>query len=103
MFLLFPSTLLIPFNKIFLTVSGKAFHGVVNEKLYVVDSLFMMVPIPFPFGCAPIGSIAPSIKLFFVSGMILSMSSSVLVPKPSQFEQAPKGELNEKWEGCNKS
>ena len=95
--------LLMPFSKIFLTISGSNCQGVVKEKLYVVDNLFIIVPIPFPFGCAPIGSIAPSIKLFFVSGIILSISSSVLVPKPSQFEHAPNGELNEKCEGCNKS
>ena len=86
------------------TSSGNFPHDVVYEKLYCKDSDFIISPIPLPpVTWSPTGAIAPSIKLFFESGIILSISSSVWVPSPSHLGHAPWGELNEKLVGSNNS
>ena len=49
------------------------------------------------------GTIAPSIKLLFSSGIIKLGSTSNLYPSPEHPLQAPKGVLNEKFLGSSSS
>ena len=54
-----------------------------------------ILPYQLPLGCSPNGTIAPWIKDLDLSGTTKSGSISIWEPRPSQWGQAPYGELNE--------
>src|SRR3989344_6732305 len=82
--------------------SGRSFTGLSKENLY--SSAKACKILPYQVSREVVldqGRIAPSAKVSRLFGITRSGSTSSLVPSPVQAEQAPWGELKEKFLGCN--
>ena len=81
---------------------GYSQKGVSREKLYSLASASRIALEKLPCvvqDCQPRTVIAPSLMLSFLSGIIRSISNSILYPRPRHLGQAPNGLLKEKLLG----
>ena len=82
--------------------SGYFSNGVARLKSYSLASASRIALEKLPslvHDCHPVTTMAPSRILNDLSGIIRSMSNSILYPSPRQSGQAPKGLLKEKLLG----
>ena len=91
-----------PYKMAFIPSSEIVFTGSSSVKSYRLPSIVSRANILL-FLYFPIGSIAPSLSDFSLSGIILSLSNTASVPKPLHRGQAPCGELNENECGAGSS